>query len=247
MPSATQIATNVLINRLGLNDPGGSVSSSDTQLVYTVMNEMLQQWSIDRPMIYTIAANQYPLSSGIASYTYGPGGTWSTTVGVNRIENAVFVSTVGTATSRKPLQIVPAAVYYAHGDTSASATTSDEIYPDYNYTSSQMTVRLFPVPSCPTTSYVELQTWQPLPQFPDLTTNVVLRDGYQECIEWNVAFKLLPTFGVTIRPETAQIVALEAANTQKRIRALNAANGFLAPENSNVAAAQMASQPPQEG
>lgn len=228
MPTLTTIGTNILINRLGLNDPGGSVSASDLQTIQIVVNEMLSSWNLDRPLIFTIREDIFPLTSGTGTYTIGTGGTFDTTPygAPNHIEMAY----IKVGNGRNDLKIVNAIQYRMHNDLAATASVPDELYPDYSFGVSLGNISFWPIPNFSGSESVAINYWQPLASFPDLTTNIPLKDGYQEAIEWNAALRLLGTFGASISTETANLVATEAAKSQKRVRDLNILNGLLPPE-----------------
>jgi hypothetical protein len=237
----TTIGTNVL-TRLGLMDPGSGASASDLSYLLTICNEMLQGWSIERPLVYTIAPQSIPLTSGTGSYTIGTGGTVSVPA-PNRIEQAFFIDSTGRRTA---LDIVPARVYRAHRDLSASAECPDELYCDYNFSSSLSTLYFWPVPTFTGTATSEIEYWQPLPSFPDLTTNIPLKDGYQDAIETNLAYKAcLTAFGMGVDVATKEQISADAALTKQRIHNLNVENGLVPPTEQTGESARSLQQPQQ--
>jgi hypothetical protein len=242
MPTFTTIGTNVL-TRLGLCDPGAGVSASDLSFLQTICNEMLSAWSIDRPLIYTLIEQSFALVSGTGSYTIGLGGTFDTTP--NGPPNHIEQAFIKTGTQRNELTIVNAQQYRAHNDLAATSSCPDEMYPDYSFGASLANVSFWPIPTFTGSLNVNINYWQPLPSFPDLTTNVPLRDGYQECIEWNLAYKALPTFGMSVQAATAEIVAQQADSSQRRVRNLNNLNGMLPAEQPTVSQPQQQVPPAQ--
>ncbi len=146
-----------------------------------------------------------------------------------RIDHAVLVATVGGATTRKPLRIVGSTTYFDHGDLSAAAATADELYPDYaDGASGDMSLYLFPVPSCPTATKLELETWNAIQAFA-LGTNQNLPNGYQDAIQQGLAFRCLSRYGAAVNAETAQIVTSLGVTAKDRIKALNVKNRLLDP------------------
>jgi hypothetical protein len=154
-----------------------------------------------------------------------------------RIDQAALVSTVGAGTTRKPLKIVGSKTYFGHGDLAAAATTADEIYPDW--AEGLMQVYLFPVPSCPTATKLELETWNAIAAFA-LGTNQALPPGYQDAIQQALAYRCLTRYGAAVNPETAQIVTDLGKQAKQRVQELNVKNRLLDP------ALLEQSQPPQQ-
>ena len=67
-----QIITNAL-TALGLNQMGGTPSTSDSNTSLNELNDLWQAWGIDEGLIYAVIAERFPLASGKAYYTMGPG------------------------------------------------------------------------------------------------------------------------------------------------------------------------------
>lgn len=227
MATFTTIGTNVL-TRLGLMDPGSGASVSDLTYLRTICNEMLQGWSIERVLIYTIAETTFSLTTTVASYTVGAGGTVNIVGAPNHIEQAYIISSDGT---RNEIDIVDAARYRKHNDLAATAKTPDEMYPDYDFALGLAKLYFWPVPTFSNATTAAIDYWQALKQFGDLVTDVPLKDGYQDAIESNLAYKAcLTAFGESVAQETAALIAQQAQLTKKRISDLNRLNGNLPPE-----------------
>jgi hypothetical protein len=169
-----------------------------------------------------------------------------------RVDQAVLVSTVGSGTTRKPLHIVGSTQYFGHGDLAAAATTVDELYLDYGDVAGVMLAYLFPVPSCPTKTQLELETWNAIAAFA-LATNQNLPPGYEYYITNTVAFLALTRYGAVVNAETAQLVTGIAGQARDRIRELNQKNRLLdvasvPPTQEQLQAAQAQQpRPPQAG
>lgn len=145
-----------------------------------------------------------------------------------RIDQALLVATVGGATTRKPLRLVGSTQYFAHGDLSASAATADELYADYGDAAGAMNLYFFPVPSCPTATKLELETWNAIAAFA-LGVNQNLPNGYQDAIQQGLAFRCLTRYGAAVNAETAQIVTSLGVTAKDRVKALNVKNRLLDP------------------
>lgn len=166
-----------------------------------------------------------------------------------RIDQAVLVATVGAATIRRTLRIVGSPEYFSHGDLAASASTADEMYPDYaDAATGDLSLYFFPVPTCPTATKIELEVWNAIAAF-TLPANQNLPPGYQDGIQQALAFRCLPRYGAAVNAETAQIVATLGVSAKDRIKTLNVKNRVLdpslAPPTENQQRAQTAQQPQQ--
>ncbi len=152
------------------------------------------------------------------------------------ISNAATASATLTGTiyvttgNRNEVKIVEAGQYYDHNDLGAQAFTPDEIYPDYlrSGTNGTMNLYLYPVPrSAPLALELDIAvpfaTWT-------LAGNYNLPDGYQDPIEWALAFRMLSTFGVAVQPQVAEVVRMEGVKAEARIREMNARNRQLPPQ-----------------
>lgn len=132
--------------------------------------------------------------------------------------------------NRNELNIVDGHKYYAHNDLGALASTPEELYPDYNVDSSGYArLYLWPIPNELLTSYLEIEAGVTFSNWA-LGTNYQIPPGYQDCIEWTLAFRVLTGFGEAISQGVAQLVAAEATKAEARLRAMNAFNRQLPPQ-----------------
>jgi hypothetical protein len=245
MPTGQTVINNSL-TALNILDAGGAPSASESADLLAELNVMLDGWATDETLIPSIATAQYALTANQNPYPMGPGATAPFNVARPvRIDGAVLVSTVGAGATRKPLRIVGSKQYFAHGDLAAAATTADELYIDWGEASGELNLYFFPVPSCPTATKVELETWNPIAAFA-LGTNVALPPGYQDEIQQGLSFRCLSRYGAAVNPETAQIVATLGKSAGERIRKLNVQNRLLDPALLMPDPAQTTQQPQQQ-
>src|SRR5882724_3223817 len=183
MPTGQTIANNVL-TAIGVNRPGYTPNASDSADVLAELNVLLDAYSAENALIYAVGTAQYTLVANQASYLIGSGAADFNTTRPARITDAAIVATVGAGKSRTPLRIVSKTEYFAHGDLAASASNPEELYDDYAAPVS--TLYLFPAPTVPTATKLELETWTQLTQFADLTTSYFLPPGYQGAIQFEL-------------------------------------------------------------
>lgn len=229
MPTGQQIITRA-VTVLNIIDDGGGISASEDNGLLIELNAMVDAWAAEETLIPSISTAQYALTANQNPYPIGPAATAPFNVARPvRIDKAVLVSTVGGATRRRPLRIVGSADYFDHADLAAAATTADELYADWQDSATgAMNLYLFPVPSCPTATKLELETWNPIAAFA-LAVNQNLPPSYEDGIVYGLAYRCIPRYGAVINPAVAEVVTAIGKQAKDRIRALNVQNRVLDP------------------
>lgn len=192
---------------LGINSQGGTPSATDSTDALGELNAMWNAWQIDEGLIWAIHDLSVALVSGTASYNQT----------IHRLYKAAFVS----AGNRSELAIINQDQYYSHNDLAATAVAPDEVFPNYE-TPGTCTLKIWPVISISSTT-MDLQVAVPFVTW-DLTTAVTIPDGYQDAIQYALAARLLPRYGVAVAQEVASVVLAESGKAQQRIREMNAIN-----------------------
>lgn len=229
MPTGQTIINNALL-ALNIIDAGGSPSASESTDLLGELNTMLDAWATEETLIPSIATAQYTLTANQKIYPIGPAATAPFNVARPvRIDGAYLIATVGGGTNRNGLRLVSSKEYFEHNDLDASASSADELYPDWQDSAAgAMNLYLYPVPTCPTTTKLELQTWNPIAAFA-LGANQNLPNGYQDAIQQALSFRCLPRYGAVVNQATAAIVTELGKNAKDRIRQLNVKNRLLDP------------------
>ncbi len=136
--------------------------------------------------------------------------------------------------NRNELNIIEQGRYYAHNDLQATASTPDDLYPDYNVnTDGYATLYLYPVPLVLAAMNLELSagvafsTWA-------LGTNYRIPQGYQDAIQYALAFRLLPRYGAIVDAKVAEAITALGTKAEARIRAMNASNRQIPPERAGL-------------
>ncbi len=222
MPTAQVIVNNAL-TILGILEQGGTPSASDSNDALAELNAMLDAWAIDEGLIYAETQISHALSAATAGITIGTGATWNTTRPAR-----IYRAFIGSNSNRTDLEIVPAERYYGHNDLTASAATPEELYPDYNVdpTTGMMTLYTWPVQSGTPTLFLDIAV--PFTAFV-LATSYTLPAGYQDPIQYALAFRLIPRFAGSVPQEVVQVVTSVAQKAEARIREMNAINRKLPP------------------
>ncbi len=234
MPTGTTIVTNAL-TILGIVEQGGTPSASDAQDGITELNQMWDAWGIDEGLIFAVQQVSKALTAATASMTIGSGATWNIPV-PNRVYKA-FITTTG---NRNEIKVVSSDTYFAHNDLTASATTPDEVYIDFNVspTTGFATVYTWPVQSGTPTLELTVGTTFTLW---DSSTNIDIPQGFQDAITYALAWRLINRFGMIVPQTIQQSVAGLAEKAELRIREMTKINRQL------PAGAEMLQPPPQPG
>jgi hypothetical protein len=201
---------------------------------------MWNAWGVDEGIIYAIAAQQFAWTANTASNAIGPSATSPFNVPLpSRIYSSYFVPASG---QRIPLDVVDSARYHSHRDLTAAAKSPDELYADWlvDPTAGTSNLYLWPVPNVSGT--LELETGANFTAFA-LATNYNLPNAYQDAINWNLAYRLIPQFGVAVLQQTVALVTANAEKSQLRIREMNRANRQLPPGSETLEPAPEQQQP----
>jgi hypothetical protein len=216
VPTGQTVINNAL-TKLAINEPGGTPSVSDSTQALAELNNQWSSWGIDEGLIFSQQIVTKVLSAATTPNTIGTGASINTPA-PSRVYKAYIAGT-----NRNELKLVDAATYFAHNDLTASAVTPDEVYVDFNVdpTTGFANVYTWPVQSgAPTLNLLvgtPFSTWT-------LVTNYLLPPGYQDAIEWALAFRLAPTLGAIVPPQILQTVMEEGQKAEQRLRQFNRSN-----------------------
>lgn len=126
--------------------------------------------------------------------------------------------------NRNNLKIIEAGQYYGHNDLSASGSTPDELYPDYNVNADGFaTLYLYPVPLVLAATNLELEAGVNFTAW-TLVDTYQIPQGYLDAIQYALAYRCLPRFGAAVSQEVAEKVTELGMKAEARIRAMNANN-----------------------
>jgi hypothetical protein len=204
-----------------LKGPQYQPSPDDVTEAILALDSLLNQWSTERLMIYSINRVVENLVSGQSVYTIGPGSTTNWTMPwPPRIDRA---SVILESNQPQPLELAmqmltveewqhvpiknvpsnfPLWAYY------------DRAFPIGNF-------NVYPVPQ--ETNQVALYLWQLLPCFSTAlggSSFLVLPLGYQRCIEHNLAVELYARYPA--ESVVSQIVLAEARASKAAVKSINA-------------------------
>lgn len=188
-----------LINVVGANEVP---TEGDMQIAVDSLNGMIDSWSNNRLMIYSITPYEFLLTGPIRDYTLGPGGDWD----VERpmaIEQAYARLNSGTAQQLDiSMESLTDAQYASIAVKNTTSTFPFAFYDNGNYP--LRTVSLFPIPNGSNCTIV-LWLRQPLLDLTSLDQQVSYPPGYERAYRFNLAVELADEFGKVVSDNTKAI------------------------------------------
>lgn len=216
-----------------VNDTGVILGTMGTQATYTITG--VSAGGVPTGVTINSAGTGYQHGDAFPTQTGGgqPGAGVGLTLNLSVSSNPSF--------NRNELKLVTAREYLAHHDLAASALAPDELYIDWLPDASGfLKLYLWPVQSG-TSLGLELDAAVPFSAW-GLGTAYVIPPGYQDAIEWALAFKLLAGFGAAVNPAVAKLVAMNGMKAEARIREMNMKNRQLT--TAEVISPQLQTTPP---
>ena len=191
---------------------GGSLTASEQTECLAELNSMLDSWSNERLMIFTLSQTSFALTASTGTYTIGSGADFNMTR-PTKLMDPCF--TRDTDDTDMPLKIIDAPTYGTIIDKTLGFTTPQYIFYDYGYSAtSTATIRLYPLPDTGLTLFIN--TLQPLQAFSTMTHTVLFPPGYQRAIEYNYAVEASGGF-TNVDPSVAMI----ARQSKAAIKSVN--------------------------
>ncbi len=205
---------------LGVYAPTEAVRPQDAQAALRTLNDMLSEWSTRTAFIPTVARERFALVVGqggpYTPYTIGDGGDFDTARPPTQdsIHAANLILTTTDPEVRVPLGIYTDDAYFANQLPGMSNPQPTALYYNPTYADGLGSIFLWPVP---TVAYneLELQSDQPVAEFPALTTLVDVPSGLPRVLKYNLADALQAIYALQLAP-AAQRIAVSSLESFKR-------------------------------
>ena len=197
---------------IGVIAQGETPSAQNATDALEALKSMLESWSLERLTIPVRKRRVFPLVSGKASYTIGPGGDFDISRPVS-IDNAGLVVETGANEAEYPIRILSPQEWEGILQKNMQADLPTKLYVDGS--SPLDTVTLWPVPAV--VNDVALYCREPL------ETNLTLNDdfefpiGYYQAIRYSLALELAAEF----EREPSALVVSKAATALANIKRQN--------------------------
>lgn len=191
MPAVSTMILNALVMS-GEKTIGGTLDTDEQRYYLSRLNSMIDLWSNERLMIFTLSQTSFALTNSQGSYTIGNGGNFNMTR-PTKLVDPCFIRDSDNFDS--PLEIINMEAYGRIVE-----KTADGSYPKYvaydSGFSATSTARIYfwPEPAASLTTFIN--TFQPLTNFSTVSQNLLMPPGYQDAIESNFAVRSAPGFVV---------------------------------------------------
>ena len=189
MPAISTMILNAL-TMTGEKVLGATLDTDEQRYFLSRLNSMIDSWTNERMMIFTLSQTSFALTASQGSYSIGNGANFNMTR-PTRLVDPCFIRDADGFDSA--LEIID---MQAYGN--ISLKTSDGAYPsliayDYGFSgTSTGTLYFWPEPAAGLSSFIN--TLQPLTNFSTVSQNLLLPPGYQDAIEHNFAVRASPGF-----------------------------------------------------
>ena len=189
-----------LTNAVGVDQ---TLTSRETSDCLAVFNDLIEQWSIDGMMVYSLSNQSFSTVAGTATYTIGLGATWN-------VERPTSITMNAICTYQGVNFVVPSITQEEYNGI-ALPTQQQPIVSRYLYVNEfpYGIVTLWPVPSQVVTMTFSLD--RNLSGAATAATVMSFPPGYNKAFKYNLAIDLAPIFGKTasdvVRQQATQSMA----------------------------------------
>jgi hypothetical protein len=204
--------------------PGEIPTDGDLDISLESLMGLVDSWSNERLMIYTINPYYFEATAGKQIYTMGPGGDWNTPRPM-AIQQAYLrlnaqVNNTNPVTFSFPSDVADLPIAMANDAQWASIAVKQlsAVFPTIMYDDGNYPLRniyLYPIPN--QHQVVALWLWEPLDNFISLDETIEFPPGYERAIIYNLAMELAPEFGKVLSEE----VIGTATDSKMAIAAIN--------------------------
>lgn len=184
--STVQSVINRSLRLLGVLASGESPTSDETADALVSLNAMLDGWTNDKLMTYSLVNITVPLVANTASYTIGASGATVTATAPVSIESAY----VRHNNIDYQVELIDDKQY--NGIVQKNSTSDIPEYLWFNGTNPNSTITLYPVPNAVNNLY--LSVWTPYAAFAAATDTFTMPNGYEDAVAFNLAVRLSPEF-----------------------------------------------------
>jgi hypothetical protein len=213
MPSPTTAIALITAaaQRIGVIAVGETLSADDANLGLSILNDVLEAWSIMSLAVWAGDLETFTTVAGQARYSIGPGGDFDTTRPL--LINQMFIQIEGVDF---PIGEWTLGQYDAVG----IKTIQQQIVERFVYlnTETEGAIILWPVPQV--NASITIDAPRMLNQVPSLASTLTMPPGYVGALKYAVAVEMAPNFGSVINVEKlarAKLAQVKRANRQPQI------------------------------
>lgn len=207
---------------IGVLRPGQGASDEAYADGLDMLNSMLDQWAIERLMIYSITSSDQDITANQDGYTIGTGGDWDIDRPV-RVDRASVVLNVGDYPQEIPLEMLTYQQWQLVRVKTIPSTQPQMMYVDNGFP--LMTAYLYPVPNGGQDVTIRLYLWNLLQSFENLDQDYQFPPGYDLALRFNLGEMLWPSFVVGSKSQAngmqLQMVQKMAAQAKRKVKVIN--------------------------
>jgi len=203
---------------IGVIASGETATASEAADALSLLNDMLESWSLERLVVYSAIRREFPLTAGVGAYTIGPGGDFNVARPI-KIEEAAIETQSSAPAIEYPLDILDKNQWARIKAKGLASDIPKALFLDGAYPLA--TLNLYPVPSA--AHNLVIYPWEAITAFASVNDDVEFPPGYRRAIRYNLALELQPEFGGEIPPLVADI----AEKSKSNIKRVNSEPGLL--------------------
>lgn len=183
---------------MGIEEAGETSTDEDMTDGLFFLNLLLDEWSVDRDKIFARVEDIKTLTVGTGSYTFGPGGDIDSQAPI-RIEQAFLRNTTFS----------PALDYIVDTDMLQQEYNEIPIKNIQTIPTKLFYLKEFPLGTIylnylPNLAYeMHLFSWKALGRIADINTQLLMPDGYEAALTYNLAVAFAPAFGKKVPDHVA--------------------------------------------
>ena len=193
---------------------GETPTSAEMQDSLSLLNQMMDSWSAERLMVFTITIKEFTLVPGQQTYQLGSGAPDFDYPRPAKIERAgiVWSGNVGQPLEL-PLEMLTDAQWSQIPVKNIQSTIPLKLYDDGAFPFRNLNFWCVPTVADP----VRLYMWTLLSQFADVSTDYEFPPAYAEAIQYNLALRLAANNIGTISNQLTLGLAINAISVIKRM------------------------------
>ncbi len=183
---------------IGALSTGEVPSANESDEALTILNDMLEQWSIQGLLVYQQTKETFALTANQNPHTMGPGGNFDTTR-----PTRILRANILKGTQEFYLEVIDTKKW---ADISIKTTSSS--IPSYLMTDGAfplLNINLWPIPS--EANSLVIYSIKPIAAFAAITDDIALPPGYSRAIRYNLAAELAIEYGRAPHPKIEQIAS----------------------------------------
>lgn len=218
MTTGRDIVTQAL-KKAGIVGQGRTPSGSEAEDALSDLNDMINQWSMQRWMVWGIVQIGFTSTGQTTPYSVGPAGNYDVTPRPNRLESAFMRQLNGAGLSvDTPLEIIPSREQYSRLSLKTLSSFSLYVFLDTKFPTADLYV--YPWPSASIYAvYILMKDVVPTLTLDTDITNMPLM--YIPAMKYNLARRLRQHYGKGMKPDTelnrmagASLEVIQNANLQ---------------------------------